>query len=212
MNENDKREAVKRILHDFVMLKLSGNATIDEVASLLRNSADKVYRLFEDDLNQYGQMRERMRNSGYADGPSGISNMVRDVKRHSEDFETIRKAFGDPNLSRYSTLIAAAAEKAIKENKAHQQERFDFLAYGQMCEVLEDAGYSPDADGIKALLGELKEFKHVVTRVESVVDAVDPELRKRQRLEHGVSAMGQQLVTYRSALAHIQQRAENVLR
>jgi len=73
--------------------------------------------------------------------------------------------------------------------------------------ALEDAGYSPDADGIKALLEEAQQRKRIVTHIEGVLDGVDPQLRKELPLESAVSVIGGDLLRARDRLAQIHDAA-----
>lgn len=214
LNKNDQREAIRRILHDFVMLKLAGDTTIKQVAERLEASTDELYRVFEDDLTQYRAMLDAMLNSSYASGPGGVAMMAQDARKMRESFKAIREAFNDVECPHTAGPIAERVVKLVKENQAHQQERFDFLAHGRMCELLEGAGYSPDEPGVQALLLERNDLHRTVQEVEKAVyfaDLADPKLRQFS-LSNAVARIATDLVHVRKTLKRIGEHVENGLR
>jgi hypothetical protein len=77
----NEHEAVKRILHDFVILRLANdNITLAQLKVILEDSAKKIMRVFEDDLSEYRQMLLAMQGSGH-DGPGGLVDLVLDAEK-----------------------------------------------------------------------------------------------------------------------------------
>lgn len=207
LNQNDKREAIRRVLHDFVMLKLTSNTKVGEVAELLERSITTIYQLFEADLTEYREMVDAMKGTGYFNGAAGLTNMVKDHLNYRRYFDRIRLALGVSGQGYLASDITEQVERLAREHYAQQQRDFDFIAHNDMREVLEDAGYSPDADGIKALVEELKEHKRTVIHIETVMDGVDPKLRKEMPFRSAVSAMGGELLRARNVLRQIHRSA-----
>lgn len=203
LNENDQREEIRRALHDFVMLRVGGDTKIGEIAPLLEKHTDALYRMFESDLAQYREMHAAMRNSGYFAGPAGVADMVKDVCNYRRHFDRIRTALGVLGHGRLASQITEDVERLARDHKAQEQRDFDFIAHNDMREVLEDAGYSPDADGIKALLEELAERKNATVYMEAVLDGIDPKLRQELPVERAVASVGGELLRARDAMKSI---------
>jgi len=199
LNENDKREAIRRILHDFVTLKLHPQASLSQVSSLLDSHTDRLMNLIEEGGAEFGRMKETLRGVSYGDGAAGLTNLVADFRESREAVESIRKMVGSSSF--LPRLIARQVEEVMRE--VHERRNFDSTAHDNMREVLEDAGYSPDADGIKALLEELAERKRVTVYIEGVLDGVNPKLRQELPVERAVAAVGGELLRGREAMKSI---------
>lgn len=211
MDKDFALKTIRRVLHNFVTLKLTNNATLGQVSELLDTSTDELYRFFEDDLTQYRFMLEAMEGSSYY-GPGGLTILVSDARKMRESFRTIRTALNDAKIPHAVGAIAEHVERVVKENAAHQQERFDFQEHGRMCEALEDAGFSPDADGLKALISQHKEAKREVDDVEERLNSHDPALRERWTPAGAVGILITRLRRKDELLRRIQTNAEEGLK
>lgn len=210
MDKDFALKTIRRVLHNFVTLKLTNNATLGQVSELLDTSADELYRFFEDDLTQYRLMLEAMQGSGYT--PGAVADLVFDVRKMRESFRTIRTAFNDAKIPHAVGTIAEHVERVVKENAAHQQERFDFQEHGRMCEALEDAGFSPDADGLQALISQHKEAKREVGDIEERLNSHDRALRERWTPAGAVGILITRLRRKDELLRRIQTNAEEGLK
>jgi hypothetical protein len=110
-------------------------------------------RVFEDDLSEYRQMLLAMEGSGY-DGPGGLLDLITEARARWQALESIRLVLGTAAF--LPRLIAEDVVRAVAENQKLQQQHFDSRTYSRMRDALESAGYSPDEDGILALLDDAK--------------------------------------------------------
>jgi hypothetical protein len=83
LTSDDKREAIKRTLHTFLLFKLKPNTTLREAAALMEEGTGKLMELIDEDT------LHPLEELGFSPDSSGLSELIDRFKGMQDALEAI---------------------------------------------------------------------------------------------------------------------------
>jgi hypothetical protein len=216
LSTDPRQEQIRRILHDFVILRLQDRTPMGQVHDLISQSTDKINRLFADDQQELEQINKALAEvPGFAPGAIGVRDLVVEVKRLRRNLDEIRGQLPPAyrqNMPQLPKVLADAVKALTEKAQQGEQAAADARTYEQMRQALEDAGFSPDVDGLKALVVNNEGNQELAERIRGIVRDNAPKLAVGGiALASAVGTLAGWLHDQRIALEFIQQRTNNAL-
>lgn len=91
MNDDDKREAIRRVLHDLVIFKLQPALTLGDVKPLLDEKTDALMGILEGEEDEFAAMKQALQEAGYPPSLMGFRYMLTERQQARERFDRIRQ-------------------------------------------------------------------------------------------------------------------------
>jgi hypothetical protein len=191
LNDNDKREAIKRVLHDLLIFKLQPHLTLGDVKPLLDEKAEELMDVIGGKEDELVAMKHALQQENYPPSLTGLQYVLAERRQARERFDRIRQKLPvEYNTPDIFDGIAAMGEKIRTQD-------LDLRNDADMFSLLEDAGFSPDIPGLSTLIDYHERVKALLTAYEpawrdvSISDGVDRVIVRATRMRDGLEAIEQ---------------------